>query len=86
SRDLLVEGGSLIEEGPRKWSRSFDRTTLKSASSLVCISLLPFTLLQTFLHALVPYYLCCTTLRIRLQVKLFKFRSFRTKVLSKSTF
>ena len=29
SRDLLVEGGSLIEEGPRKWSRSFDRTTLK---------------------------------------------------------
>jgi len=74
-----VEGGSLIEEGPRKWSRSFDRTTLKIGVISGLLFIIVIYITANLLTALVPYYPCCATLRIRFQVKLFKFRSYRTK-------
>ena len=61
SRDLLVEGGSLIEEGPRKWSRSFDRTTLKIGVISGLLFIIVIYITANLLTALVPYYSCCNT-------------------------
>ena len=74
-----MEGGSLIEEGPHKWSSSFDRTTLKIGVISGLLFIIVIYITANLLTALVPHYSCCATLRIRLQVRLFKFRSYRTK-------